>query len=193
VSTVTALHPAGRGRIRVELDGSPWRTLPEAVVAAGGLRVGIALGRERAREVRRALRSAEALGAATRALARRDRTVAELSAVLARHGATSTESAQVLATLGRYGYVDDLRFAAGRALALAGRGFGDAAIRADLDGRGVDEKAGAAAVAALEPEVERARRLVSKAGERPEKAARRLLAKGFSADAVEAVLGLPAD
>ena len=45
------------------------------------------------------------------------------------------------------GYVDDGRFAADRAAALAGRGQGDAAIRFDLQGRGVDPEAIEAALA----------------------------------------------
>ena len=43
---VTALHPERRDRVRVDLDGEPWRTLPAAAVVSAGLRVG---GRTRSR------------------------------------------------------------------------------------------------------------------------------------------------
>ena len=36
--TVTGLHPERRDRVRVELDGAPWRTLPAAAVVSAGLR-----------------------------------------------------------------------------------------------------------------------------------------------------------
>ena len=64
--TVTALHPERRDRVRVDLDGEPWRTLPAAAVVSAGLRVGAALDRERARELGRSLRRFEALDAAAK-------------------------------------------------------------------------------------------------------------------------------
>ena len=61
--SVTALR-ARRGRVEVEVDGSPWRTLPLEVVGRSGLLVGLELDRPRLRLVRRELRRAEALAAA---------------------------------------------------------------------------------------------------------------------------------
>ena len=37
---VTALRARGRGRVAVELDGAPWRTVPLEAVYAAGLAVG---------------------------------------------------------------------------------------------------------------------------------------------------------
>jgi SOS response regulatory protein OraA/RecX len=86
------------------------------------------------------------------------------------------------------GLLDDGRFASGRARSLAGRGYGDAAIRADLERRGVEHALAADAVAALEPEHERAARLVERRG--PSRTSAAWLARrGFGEDAVESALG----
>ena len=57
-TTVSALVRGRRGQIRVELDGVPWRLLPEEAVVRAGLSVGLELDRSRlvtlARERRRA-------------------------------------------------------------------------------------------------------------------------------------------
>jgi len=79
--------------------------------------------------------------------------------------------------------VDDRRVAAGRAAALAGRGYGDAAIRALLEEEGLAEQV-EDALAGLEPEAERARRLLARAGRTP-KELRRLAARGFDPGVVE--------
>ena len=47
---MTALRPERRDRVRVELDGEPWRTLPAGAVVAAGLLVGTSSDRERARD-----------------------------------------------------------------------------------------------------------------------------------------------
>ncbi len=86
------------------------------------------------------------------------------------------------------GYVDDDRFAADRAAALAGRGQGDAAIRFDLQGRGVDSEAVEAALAALVPEAERAVELADRLG-RTAKTMAQLRRKGFGAEALDAAFG----
>jgi SOS response regulatory protein OraA/RecX len=70
-----------------------------------------------------------------------------------------------------------------RAEALARRGYGDAAIRADLARRGVATETAAEAVAALAPEPERARRLVERDGG-DVRALRRLRARGFEAESL---------
>ena len=59
-------------------------------------------------------------------------------------------------TLTEAGFVDDGRLARGRAVALAERGWGDAAIGARLTGEGLRAPEVEAAVAELEPETDRA-------------------------------------
>ena len=94
----------------------------------------------------------------------------------------------MLATLAGAGLVDDARVARGRASALAGRGWGDAAIAARLEAEGVGEADAAAALTGLSPEHERAAELV--AGERDRTRAARLLARrGFAFDTIEDVVG----
>lgn len=93
-----------------------------------------------------------------------------------------------LETLERVGYVDDARFAAGRAAALADRGYGDEAIRQLLQGEGVAAEVADGAVGALEPERERAVRLVARLGA-SSRTAGRLQRKGFGEESVELAAG----
>ncbi|HVC88471.1 MAG TPA: regulatory protein RecX [Gaiellaceae bacterium] len=125
---------------------------------------------------------------AARALAHRDRSRHELEERLARAGVDERRRADALETLERVGYVDDNRFAAARAAALTERGYGDAAIRHDLTGHGVDSGAVHGAVAGLEPEADRARALVARLG-RSAKTGAQLARKGFAEDSIEAALG----
>ena len=96
--------------------------------------------------------------------------------------------AQALDALERVGYVDDARFAAGRAESLAARGYGDEAIRAFLEADGAAADAAEQALAALDPELERARALAARHGASPRLAAQ-LQRKGFGEEAVEAAAG----
>jgi regulatory protein len=185
---VTALVAEPRGRVRIELDGEPWRVLPAGAVVEARLAVGIELDRPRARTLRRESKRLEALSVATGALSRRDHSAAGLAATLERRGVPPHERARAVETLERAGYVDDARFAASRAAQLAGRGYGDEAIRYDLEQRGVGHEPIEAALAQLQPESLRAHDLVARLGSSP-RTARRLAAKGFSADAVEFALG----
>jgi len=125
---------------------------------------------------------------AARSLRHRDRSRSEVDERLAKAGVGEEERAEALERLRRLGYVDDGRFAADRATALAGRGQGDAAIRFDLQGRGVDPDAIEAALAGLLPEAERAVELADRLGRTP-KTMGRLRRKGFGADALEAAFG----
>jgi regulatory protein len=125
---------------------------------------------------------------AARALRHRDRSRREIEERLARAGVPEPECAAVLDTLERIGYVDDERFAAARAAALAGRGFGDDAIRYDLGEHGVGPEAAAVAIDTLAPEADRARALVARLGRSPRTAAH-LGRKGFCEDSVETALG----
>jgi regulatory protein len=129
----------------------------------------------------------DAVETALRALRLRDRSVAELAARLEERGVGEDERREALATLERIGYLDDARFARTRAEQLAARAAGDALIRHDLEGRGIDPDQVAGALEALEPEPERARRVVASRGRTP-KTARYLASRGFSPDAVEAAV-----
>jgi regulatory protein len=125
---------------------------------------------------------------AARALRHRDRSASEIEERLARAGIGEDAVAEALARLVALGYVDDARFAANRAAALAARGHGNASIRADLEGRGVTPGIVAQALAALALEEERARAIARRDG-RSLRTARRLAVRGFSAESVELAVG----
>jgi regulatory protein len=185
---ITALRAAGRTRVAVEVDGTPWRTAPVEAVVRAGLAPGLELDRERARRFRRELRRAEATAAAARTLARRDLPARELERRLERRGVAPAERRDTVERLERAGAVDDARFARSRAAALAERGWSDAAIRHDLESRGVAVEVSDAAVDELEPEAARAQGLAERLGGGV-KAARTLARRGFGEDAVESALG----
>lgn len=177
---VTALREQPRGRVDVELDERPWRVLPAAAVVRAGLTVGRSLDRETARTLARELRATRALADATRALRHRDLSRRRLDERLAERGAGAAARAAALETLERAGLVDDARVATSRARALAERGYGDAAIRFALERERVEPELVEQVLAGLEPEPERARRLL---GPEPDAGAlRRLSARGFDAE-----------
>jgi regulatory protein len=190
VKTVTALRAVGRQRVAVELDGTPWRTLPLEAVVRAGLANGVLLDRPRARELARQLRRLAALRAATTALQRRDRSARELEQRLDQRGIAPVERERTLATLRSAGLVDDSRFARERARTLASRASGDALIRDDLERRGIDPDEIEAALAGVEPEAERVAAVVSRRGPGA-KTARYLASRGFGEDAV--VLSIAAE
>jgi regulatory protein len=185
---VTALRERPRGRVEVELDGAPWRLVPSDAVVRAGLRVGGRLDRETARTLGRELRRAKALGVAVQALRYRDHSRRSLEQRLARRHVRPDASKAALEALERSGLVDDARVASARAEALADRGYGDAAIRFDLERQGLEGRVVDEAVAALVPEPQRARRLVGRRGADP-KTARWLAARGFDAASVEDAIG----
>jgi regulatory protein len=186
---VTALRARGPGRVAVELDGAPWRILPVDVVVRVGLAVGERLDRPRLRALRLELRRHEALAVAAGALRHRDLSRRALEARLARRSVAPAERGRALQVLERAGIVDDARFADGRAGVLAERGWGDAAIRADLERQGLSDELIRSALAALVPEAERARALVARRGGGLA-TARWLARKGFADDAIEAAVEL---
>jgi regulatory protein len=100
-------------------------------------------------------RPESALDVALRSLRAADRSRAELDERLRAKGFGEEERDGALDELERLGYLDDERTAAERARRLAERGYGDAYIEADLERRGLPT---AGALAALEPERERASR-----------------------------------
>jgi regulatory protein len=183
---VTALdHDERRDRVRVALDGAYWRTLPAAAVVAARLTVGTELDRGRTRELARARRRVGALDLATRALAQRDRSVSDLGEYLARRGVGRPQRSQALARLTAAGYVDDVGFAYRRADTLSARGYGDEAIQSELERRGIRPDQIELALSSLPDESERALGILRSAPT-PFAGVRRLAAKGFSADAIEA-------
>jgi SOS response regulatory protein OraA/RecX len=183
---VTGLRERKRGRVAVDLDGRPWRVLPTNAVVRAGLAVGSPLDRPRARELARELRRAKALAAATRSLAASDRSARALEQRLARAGHSAAAREDAIASLARAGAIDDTRLAESRAELLARRGYGNAAIRADLARRLIAPEAAAGAVAALEPELERLRRVVEGESVTPA-LLRRLAARGFARDALDEI------
>jgi SOS response regulatory protein OraA/RecX len=172
----------------VELDGAPWRTLPVEVVARAGLSEGRLLDRPALRLLRQELRRSEALAVAGRALRRQDLSERGIAERLGRASVAPATVAESLAVLSRAGLVNDGRFARARAGSLAERGYGDAAIRYDLERQGVAPELAQEALDSLEGEGERARRLVERRG-RSAHTARYLASKGFGEGAVEAALG----
>lgn len=186
---LTAVRRKRRGRIALEVDGRPWRVVPDDVVLRCGLAPGIELERPLLRELRRELRRAEALDAALRTISRRDASEQRLRQRLAARGVRPAEADGAVAALASAGLVDDARLARTRAEALAGAGWGDAAVEARLARDGVGREDVRAAVAELEPERERAARLVR--GLEDPRAAWRLLARrGFGEDAIEDAVGV---
>jgi regulatory protein len=184
--TVTAVRAAGR-RVAVELDGRPWRTVPLEAAVAARLSPGVGLDRARARDLARALRRHRAEGVVIRAVARREHTRASLAERLARAGVEASGRTEALERAERAGLVDDGRYAAARARDLADRGAGDELVLDDLVRHGVDEALAREALAALEPERDRAARIVVARGLSP-RTARFLAATGFAAELVEDVV-----
>jgi regulatory protein len=188
VPRVTGLLERRGGRLAVEVDGEPWRTLPVDAAVRAGLRVGVELDRPRLRLVRRELRRAEALAWAVRALRRRDLSVRGLDRRLEQAGLRREERRAALATLERAGLLDDERFALARAEGLAERGYGDDAIRWLLERDGVEPELAGRAVGSLPPERERATAVAARRG--LDRATAAFLARrGFAEDSVESALG----
>jgi SOS response regulatory protein OraA/RecX len=185
---VTALRARRDGRVLVQIDGNDWRVLAADIVVRARLTPGTELDRPRLREVARERRRTEALAAAGRVLRHRDLPTRALDARLARRGIGAQDRAGALSALQGAGLVDDVRFAQNRALALAGRCLGDAAIRFDLETYGVPPELVEEALSGLEPEARRAERIVASRGRSPT-TARFLARKGFGDDAVEAAAG----
>ena len=184
MAVVTALRERPRGRVEVELDGAPWRVVPVDAVVRAELRVGRLLDRETARKLGRELRRARALDVAAQALRYRDHSRRSLEERLARRNVRPDATEAALAALERTGLVDDARVASTRAGGMADRGYGDAAIRFDLERQGLAGELVEEAVSALVPERERAKQLVERRGAEP-RTARWLASRGFDPASVE--------
>jgi SOS response regulatory protein OraA/RecX len=126
----------------------------------------------------------EAVDRAVKALARRDHSSASLKEKLARAGVPDDASNQAIDALAQAGYIDDARFARDRAEHLAAKGYGNEWIRGDLETQGVVADG---AIAALDPEAERAEREAARLGGGA-KALRSLARKGFSEESLEPLL-----
>ena len=124
---------------------------------------------------------------AVRALARREHSRTTLDARLARAGVGATVRREAVERAERRGLVDDGRFAEQRAQHLAERGAGDALVRDDLARQGFDEPVTRSIVAELEPEAERAARIVAARGRSP-RTIRYLASKGFSEETLEPLI-----
>ncbi|MGH3127196.1 MAG: regulatory protein RecX [Gaiellaceae bacterium] len=133
-----------------------------------------------------------AVEAALRLLRHRDRSAAQINQELEARDVGADARQDALETLRRTGLVDDHRFAERRAGILADRGAGDAFIRHDLEAAGLAQDVVEDALAGLEGEHERARRIVERRGASP-KTARYLAGKGFSADVVHAAIARAGD
>ena len=185
---MTRLRERAGGRVEVELDGGPWRTVPTNAVVRAGLALGTTLDRETARALGRELRRERALDVAVRALRHRGLSRRRLKERLGARGANAGARAEALGTLERLGLVDDARLAAARAEALAERGYGDAAIRSALERDGIGEELVAEALEGLEAEALRARGLLDREGASP-RTLRRLAGRGFDASVLEELSG----
>ncbi len=184
IPVVTALRARGQGRVAIDLDGRPWRVVPLEVVYAAGLGVGRSLDRQSARALRRELRRVEARYVALRALRARDHTTVSLEQRLADHGTAPAVRKETVEAVRRAGLVDDQRFATSRAALLAARGGGDVLISDDLERHGVSGDTTRIAIGHLEPEADRAARIIEARGRSP-RTARYLATKGFSEASLE--------
>jgi SOS response regulatory protein OraA/RecX len=182
--TLTALRRAAPGRVALEVDGRPWRTVPDSVVAGAGLAAGVELDRETLRSIRHELARARGFATAGRLLGRRDLSARRLAERVERTAGSA--AGEVVSSLAEVGVVDDARASAARASALAARGWGDAAIEARLEGEGFEASTVHTALGALPPEERRAAALVAREPDRL-RAARLLARRGFDPELVEDV------
>lgn len=186
---VTGLRARDASRVVVELDGRPWRIVPAEAVLAADLDIGRELDRERARRLRRELVRLRALGVASSALQRRDLSARRLAERLDRAGMAPETRRRAIEALERAGLVDDARFAHTRSQALADRGYGNAAIDADLERQGVPPDVRAGAIDALPSELERLEPVLRRRGTGA-RTARYVAHRGFGEDAVAVAGGV---
>ena len=187
MATLTALRRSGPGRVALEVDGRPWRAVPDDVVVRSGLHAGLTLDRSRLRLLRSELKRAEALATAGRALAQAPLSRRRLGERLRRRGVTPAAERAAVGTLMAAGLVDDTRLAHTRAQALADGGWGNVAIAARLERDGFGTEDAGNALDSLPPERKRAAALAEELPRR--KAWANLARRGFSPEALEEALG----
>jgi len=185
---ITGLREVSTNDVLVELDGAPWRKIPLTAAARAGLSVGKQLEREDLRLLGRELRRAEALTKATRMLARRPLSRALLEDRLERKGVAPVAREEAIEALEQAQYLNDHSYALDRALSLAERGYGDSAVRYILEQERVASELIEEAVAALEPELERAQAIAEAIPDR-KRLLGRLARRGFSAENLEQIGG----
>jgi SOS response regulatory protein OraA/RecX len=180
---LTKLRRVKPGLVALEVDGSPWRIVPDEVVAKTGLARGALLDRPLLRRFRAELRRAEALRAAGRQVARGDVARQRLEERLLSRGVRRADATAAVETLAQAGAIDDSRLARARAARLAERGWGNAAIIARLHEAGISDEAAEGALAELASEPIRAEQLVADLPVR--KAMAVLTRRGFDPELVE--------
>lgn len=136
----------------------------------------------------------DALTLATKLLAGRDKTRAQLALALERKGHPPEVIAATLTRLGSLGYLDDARVAHRRALEDLRAGWAGEALQARLDALGLDAALAAQAIDAAVAELgwsalAMARTLLERRKLTGAKAARFLGARGFPEDVVERLVG----
>lgn len=130
--------------------------------------------------------------AAARMLARRDHGRAELARKLARTAGDRAAAAAV-ERIASAGLLDDGRFAASLAARRLESGWGPARIEHDLVAAGVPADVVREALANLDPEDVRRSAFTAARGAAGPAAARRLAARGFGEEEIEAVSANPDD
>jgi len=183
---ITGLREVSTNDVLVELDGTPWRKIPLTAAARSGLSVGKRLEREDLRLLGRELRRADALTRATRMLARRPLSRALLEDRLERKGVAPVAREEAIEALEQAQYLNDHSYALERAASLAERGYGDAAARYILEQERVSSELIEEAIAALEPELERAQ-VIARAIPDRKRLLGRLARRGFNAETIEAL------
>ena len=191
--TLTKLARSGPGRVALEVDGNPWRTVPDAVVVRAGLSAGLTLDRPTLRRVRTELRRAQARAVTGRALARRDLTEHELETRLERAGLAPAEIEETKAAAVSAGVVDDERFARARPPSSPGAATGtrtssrsSARPASPTSWRGRSSRN-------FPPEVARAEAVAATRPGDPRKTAAYLARRGFAYDAIEEALAAAAN
>ncbi|MEJ2482775.1 MAG: regulatory protein RecX [Gemmatimonadota bacterium] len=110
--TITTLESERRGaRVRLEVDGREFGTLPAALVAQRGLRLGQVLGEGELEAVRRDGAAADALEAALNCLSYRPRSRKELERHLRRKSHPDDAIRRAANRCQELGYLDDEAFA----------------------------------------------------------------------------------
>jgi len=191
-------HPRRADRFLVERDGAPWVQLSAARVAELGLRVGERLTGERAEAIERAAAVDAAMDVALRALAVRPRSEAELAQRLRQKGVAAEVARDVLARLRALGYLDDQAFAeAWVAQRQRLNPRGTAALRRELQAKGIAPEIIEAVVGTGEDDLAAARSVARKHWPRLQRlertvAERRLLGllqrRGFSWPTIRRVM-----
>ena len=153
---ITGLLPDPRrtGVVQVEVDGARFASVPEHVVHAHGMRVGLALD-EALRERLEAEADVEAAyRTALRSIERRPFARVDLSRRLLRKGHPRRAVETALERAAERGYLDDAAFAANYVETRAARGRGPLRLARDLMAMGVERAVIDRALAALHTEAD---------------------------------------